>query len=242
MVQTVVPGYFEVVGLRLRRGRTFEAGDNTPALPAVAIVNEAFARKFWPAYPSRRSPLGERLTVPISAAQARSRIVGVVADVHQGGPLVRPIPQVYIPDRLYPPQTAFLALRANGDPLRAVDAVRAQVRAIDANQSITDVRTMDGICSNARSASSTWRRGCSGCLPRRRSCSRFIGLYGVMGLFRGGNGPRRSGFDARSAPGIGEVLWMVVGQGLRVTLIGHRVRPGRRVCEHATPRNRCCSR
>jgi hypothetical protein len=58
-------------------------------------------------------------------------IVGVVADVRHGGPTREAEPQVYIPDSLYSPQVAYLALRADGDPIRTVDAIRTQVRAVD---------------------------------------------------------------------------------------------------------------
>ncbi|HEY9461910.1 MAG TPA: ABC transporter permease, partial [Vicinamibacterales bacterium] len=143
MLQTVVPGYFEVVGQRVKQGRSFERRDNTAGAPGVAIVNEAFARKHWPSYP-KVTPIGERLEIPVVSLKPFD-VVGVVADVRHSGPTREADVQVYIPDRLYPSQIAFLALRAEGDPFRAVNAVRAQVRAIDPNQSITDVKMMDEI-------------------------------------------------------------------------------------------------
>ena len=94
----------------------FEARDNAAGAPPVAMVNETFARKFWPAYPSGATPVGDRLFVPILASPSLE-IVGVVADVRHAGPTREADPQVYIPDRLYSPQVAFLALRADGDPL-----------------------------------------------------------------------------------------------------------------------------
>jgi putative ABC transport system permease protein len=217
MLQTAVPGYFEVVGLGLRRGRTFEARDNIAGAPPVAIVNESFARRFWPSYPSQAIPLGERVTVPILPS-GPLEIVGVVADVHHGGPARDPDPQVYIPDRLYPPQTGFLALRANGDPLRAVDAVRAQVRAIDANQSITDVRMMDDLLERSVGQQHLAAR-VLGLFAATAFVLALIGLYGVMAY---AVAQRTQEIGVRRALGAGHrnVLWMVVGQGLRVTLIG----------------------
>jgi predicted permease len=217
LLQTVVPGYFEVVGLALKRGRTFEPSDNAPGARRVAMVNESFARKFWPAYPSGASPVGERLLVPILPYPSLE-IVGVVADVRHGGPTREADPQVYIPDSLYSAQVAFLALRADGDPLRTVDAIRAQVRAIDPNQSVTDIRMMDQILERATGPQHLAAR-LLGLFAATALLLAIIGLYGVMSYTVA---QRTQEIGIRRAFGAGhrEVLWMVVGQGLRVTLIG----------------------
>jgi putative ABC transport system permease protein len=216
MVQTVVPGYFEVVGQRVKQGRSFEPRDNTAGAPGVAIVNEAFARRHWPSYP-KRTPVGERLEIPVVSLQPFD-VVGVVADVKHSGPTREADVQVYIPDRLYPPQIAFLALRAEGDPFRAVDDVRAQVRAIDPNQSITDVKMMDQILESATGRQHLAAR-VLGLFAGAGVLLAVIGLYGVMAY---SVAQRTQEIGIRRALGAGhaDVLWMVVGQGLRVTLIG----------------------
>jgi putative ABC transport system permease protein len=215
-VHTVVPGYFEVVGQRVKQGRSFEPRDNTAGAPGVTIVNEAFARKHWPSYP-KLTPIGERLELPVVSLKPFD-VVGVVADVKHSGPTREAEPQVYIPDRLYPPQIAFLALRADGDPFRAVDAVRAQVRAIDPNQSITDVKMMDQILESATGQQHLAAR-VLGLFAGAGVLLAMIGLYGVMAY---SVAQRTQEIGIRRALGArhGEVLWMVVGQGLRVTLIG----------------------
>jgi len=219
MLQTVVPGYFEVLGLRLKQGRTFASRDNVRGAPAVAIVNESFARKFWPAYPSGATPVGERLFIPILPKSSWSlEIVGVVADVRHGGPTREPDTQVYIPDSLYSPQVAYLALRADGDPLRTVAAIRAEVRTIDANQSITDVRMMDSILERAAAQQHLAAR-VLGLFAMTALLLAVIGLYGVMAY---SVAQRTQEIGIRRALGAGhrEVLWMVVRQGLRVSSIG----------------------
>jgi hypothetical protein len=215
-VHTVVPGYFEVVGQRVKQGRSFEPRDNTAGAPGVAIVNEAFARKHWPSYP-KLTPIGERLELPVVSLKPLD-VVGVVADVKHSGPTREAEPQVYIPDRLYPPQFAFLALRADGDPFRAVDAVRAQVRAIDPNQSITDVKMMDQILESATGQQHLAAR-VLGLFAGAGVLLAVIGLYGVDGVFgRATHARDRNSSSARRQARRG--LWMIVGQGLRVTLIG----------------------
>jgi predicted permease len=219
MLHTVVPGYFEVLGLTLKQGRTFESRDNVRGAPPVVIVNESFARKFWPAYPTQATPIGERLFIPILPKESYSlEIIGVVADVRHGGPAREPDPQVYIPDALYSPQVAYLALRTDGDPRRTVDAIRAQVRTLDANQSITDVRMMDEILERAAGQQHLAAR-VLGVFAGTALLLAVIGLYGVMAY---SVAQRTQEIGIRRALGAGhrEVLWMVVGQGFRVTAIG----------------------
>ena len=117
-------------------------------------------------------------SVPILASPSLE-IVGVVADVRHAGPTREPDPQVYIPDWLYSPQVAFLALRAAGDPLRTVDAIRAQVRAIDTNQSVTDVKMMNEILERAAGQQHLAAR-VLGLFAATALLLAVIGLYGVM--------------------------------------------------------------
>jgi putative ABC transport system permease protein len=216
MVQTVVPGYFEVVGLRVKQGRSLEPRDNNAGAPGVAIVNEAFARKHWPSYP-KVTPIGERLELPVVSLKPLD-VVGVVADVKHSGPTREAEVQVYIPDRLYPSQIAFLALRAEGDPFRAVNAVRAQVRAIDPNQSLTDVKMMDEILESATGQQHLAAR-VLGLFAGAGMLLAVIGLYGVM-AYSVAQRTQEIGIRRALGAGHGDVVWMVVGQGLRVTLIG----------------------
>jgi predicted permease len=216
MVNTVVPGYFEVVGHPVKQGRSFEARDNVAGAVGVVVVNETFARKYWPSYP-KTTPIGDRLQIPV-VTTTWLEIVGVVADVKHSGPTREADLQVYIPDRWYPPQIAFLALRADGDPLRTVDAVRAHVRAIDASQSVTDVKMMDKILETATGQQQLAAR-VLGLFAGTAMLLAVIGLYGVMAY---SVAQRTQEIGVRRALGAGhsDVLWMIVGQGLRVTLIG----------------------
>ena len=219
MVNTVLPGYFEVLGQRVTQGRSFEARDNVAGAAGVVIVNEAFARKYWPAYP-KTTPIGDRLQIPV-VTMTWLEVVGVVADVKHGGPTREADLQVYIPDRLYPPQVAFLALRAEGDPMRAVDAIRAAVRAIDPNQSVTDIRMMDEILETATGQQHLAAR-VLGLFAATGVLLAVIGLYGVMAYSSTRRAPDTGDRPVRRALGAGhgDVVWMVVGQGLRVTCIG----------------------
>jgi putative ABC transport system permease protein len=143
-VQSVMPNYFQTMRIPLRRGRDFTVRDNTPDAPPVVIINEKFARRFWPAYPNGQNPIGLHMTIAVLRKQAE--IIGIVGDVQQQGLAFDSRPEFfYVPNVMYPPQTAYLAVRADGNPLRLVDAIRAQVQAIDPTQPISGIRMMDEI-------------------------------------------------------------------------------------------------
>jgi predicted permease len=217
-VQTVTPGYFEAIRLPLKRGRTFEPRDNKRGAPPVAVVNERFARKYWPSYPSVSAPLGERLFLPVISTKSLIEIVGVVADVRHDGLTKEPSPQIYVPDRLYSAQNAFLALRTDGNSLGTIEAVRAEVRALDPNQSVTDINTMDDLLERSAGQQHLTAR-VLGAFAAIALALALIGLYGVLSY---SVTQRTQEIGIRRVLGAGhrEVIWIVLGLSLRVTLVG----------------------
>jgi predicted permease len=216
-VHTVEPGYFEAIALPLKRGRTLTTRDNVPGAVPVAVVNERFARTFWPAYPSKSVPLGERLFIPV-VSMSPVEIVGVVADVRHNGLTRDPEPQIYLPDRLYPPQTAFLAVRADRDPLRTISAIRAEVRAIDPSQTVTDVATLDDLLEQSTGQQHLTARTLEAFAAVAFTLA-LIGLYGVLS-FDVTQRAREIGIRRALGASHQGVIWMVLGESLRVTLIG----------------------
>lgn len=107
-LQSVTPRYFHTLGIPLRRGREFNEHDNTPTAPPVVIINERFARRFWPSYP-RQGPIGQHISNGADKSAAWLEIVGVVSDVHEGGLAADAGPEFYVPIAKHTPQTAYLA-------------------------------------------------------------------------------------------------------------------------------------
>jgi predicted permease len=217
VLQTVTPGFFDVLGVRVARGREFTPRDNTPTSAAVAIVNESFARRFWPSYPQGLDPIGRRITVPIVRKEP-FEIVGVVADVRQSGPSGEMSPQFYVPNAQYPPQSAYLAVRADGDPAQSMPAVREAVRRVDPDQSIADVRTMDEILDRSVGR----QHMAANLLGAFAGTALLLALVGLYGALAYSVTQRTQEIGIRRALGAGRlaVLGMVMGQALRLTLIG----------------------
>ena len=143
-LQSITPGYLRTLKIPLRRGRDFTQGDNSPGTQPVAIINESFVRRFWPTYPLGQDPVGQHLREGIDKT-GWVEIVGIVGDVNEGGLDVDPGPEFYVPTVMHAPQTAYLAVRTERDPSLFFNAIRNQVLAIDKDQAVSDVRTMDEV-------------------------------------------------------------------------------------------------
>jgi predicted permease len=129
----VTPDYFRTLGIGLRAGRGFDAGDGPQAEP-VLIVNETFARKLLPG----RAAVGTR--VRLGGNDAWLRIVGVVGDSRYSGPAAEVEPEVYRP-HTQDPYLQFVALHTAVPEQSVVDGVRRTVRRLDSELAITQLRT-----------------------------------------------------------------------------------------------------
>ena len=186
---TVGPGFFATMQIPILAGRDFEESDG-PGSPAVAVINEAFARANF----GDRSPLGQHLTLREAGEGDRlardMEIVGVSRNARYGG-LTRAIPPVvYMPyDQGYPqPDQMTYALRTLGDPLRYVESVREIVRQADARVPVSDVRTQAADIDRTINQEITFAELCSAfaILALVIAC---VGLYGTVSY----NVARRTG-------------------------------------------------
>lgn len=135
--QIVSPGYFETLGIRLLRGRLFSDHDRAGSEP-VALVNRTFAHRYWP----HSDPVGQH----VAKSHQTFTIAGVVDDVHLGGPAAPVNIEIYFPSgqaQSLPVGPRDLAVRAASDPLKLVNAIQREVWALDREQPVTAVRTMD---------------------------------------------------------------------------------------------------
>jgi predicted permease len=216
-LQTIGAGALRLLGVPVIRGREFTARDDTAGAPPVALVNESFARRIWPGYPDSMDPVGRRLTVPILDNQV-FEIVGVAADVRQGGPRSPAPPQFYLPTAWYPPQAAYLAVRGRTDPRSLVSAIRAEVLAVDADQALADVRMMREMLD----ASVGQQHVAARLMAFFAAAALLLVVVGIYGLLAYTVVQRTQEIGIRRAFGAQrhDVLRTVVGQGLRLTLAG----------------------
>jgi putative ABC transport system permease protein len=204
--------YFQTLGIPLLAGRGFNAQDR-PNTTQVAIVNQAFVREYF----SGQNPIGKhvgRRTPP----GAWREIVGVVGNVRQLGPSHDESPAIYISYQQEPSGDVNLVLRTARDPLALVAAVKAAVQAVDPAQPVYDIATMDERLSDSI-APQRFNALLVGAFALAALGLAGIGLYGVLAF---SVAQRTSEIGVRMALGArsGEVLKLVVGEGLRLCGLG----------------------
>jgi predicted permease len=204
----VSEGYFRTIGARVD-GREFAPTDRTGA-PVVVVVNEAFARQYFPG----ERALGRRLRFGAQDVE----IVGVVNDIRQVAMAEPARPTIYIHNLQNSRIKTTLVVRTTGDPMAMAAAVREAIWAIDPQQAITAVFTFDESVSRA--------------LSRPRLNTVLLGSFGVLGLALGALGlygvlaalvnERRREIGVRLALGAAprDVRKLVVGWGLTLAAIG----------------------
>jgi predicted permease len=171
---TVSAGFFETLGVKAIDGRTFDRRDAPGALP-TAIVNESFARAFYP-----DGALGERLALATGTHQEWRTIVGIVPDLGVGRDPGGDIPEgIYVPMAQIPVSAMTLAVRTASPPLSVTAPARELVRSIDPNLPIFNVGTIwDRVQEN------TWAFRVFGSLFMAFGFAALflatVGLYGVM--------------------------------------------------------------
>lgn len=215
-VQSVTPDYFRAMGVPLLGGREFTDADDRPGARPVAIINESFARRFWPEYPRGIDPIGQHVTEAFD--RARLEIVGIVGDVHERAMAVPPSPEFYIPSVIHPLQTAWLAVRTDGEPLRMASAVRGELRAIDRDQAASEVRSMEALLDLAMGR----RRLTLVLLGIFAALALLLSLIGIYGITAYSVTQRRQEVGIRRALGAQEsdILRLVLVRSLAIVTVG----------------------
>jgi predicted permease len=215
--RVVMPGFMETMGMTLASGRTFDARDATTA-PLVVVINEAMATQYWPSghVVGRRLKLGG----PKDDVPWRT-IVGVVRDVKSMGIDQPARPEMYFPleqsdgNWMWPRD---LAVRAAGDPVALTGAIREAIWSVDPSQPVSDVETMTAVVDKEVVQRRTQMQllGAFAALALILAC---LGVYGVLSLVVS---ERTEEIGLRMALGAapGSVLRLVVGDGVRLALLG----------------------
>ncbi|HEY7393322.1 MAG TPA: ABC transporter permease, partial [Gemmatimonadaceae bacterium] len=167
--QVVTPSYFETMGLTLREGRTFTAGDDMRA-PLAMIVNRTFEQQYFAGRPA----LGGRVRIGGPDTTAWYTIVGVVDDVQHNALVGTVKPQFYATlaqFALAPGSTRrsmSLVARTDGDPKALIAPIRAAVRSVDSRLAVSEVRSMRDIVDAA--------------IGGQRFAMQTLGIFGLVAL------------------------------------------------------------
>jgi putative ABC transport system permease protein len=213
----ISPDYFQTMGIEIRSGRPFGAQDGKDA-PRVAIINETLARRFLP----NENPIGHRLLI----GTPRPTIVGVVDDTRHSG-LDREVrPEVYLPYMQHSDIDMYLTLAARvasnqNNPASLSNlaaAIRNQVRAVEPNEPVNQVVTMDERLSNSIAG----RRYVMILLSIFAAVAFVIATVGIYGVISYAVSQRTHEIGIRMALGAqaSDVLRMVIWRGMSLTLIG----------------------
>jgi putative ABC transport system permease protein len=175
----VSPGYFRAMGIPLMRGRWFDEHDTLKSAP-VAMVDESFARRFWP----NQNPVGKRISFADNpkAEDDWMTVVGVAGSIRQENPASRymtiyqPVAQVQVPFFL---QVVSFVVRSNANPASLAPALRAQVWNVDKNLPIRAIASMQDLLY-VSTAEPRFQTRVLASFSSIAFLLAIVGIYGVM--------------------------------------------------------------
>jgi len=209
-IQPITPGYFRAIGIPLLRGRQFTEAEMRPQ-PNTIIVNNTFAKKFWPG----EDPLGKHISLQDETlSRAPLVVVGVVGDVKQFGLRSDPRPEIYLPLHH---SSMTLVVRTDGNSARLFASVRDAVQELD-GQAAVGMRTMEDVLSRAN-----WTpRNLALRLAALSVIALLLAGMGIYGVISYVVAQRTRELGIRLALGARrrDILQLVLKQGMKLTFVG----------------------
>ena len=213
-VGVVSPEYFQTMRIPLLSGRHVDDRDG-PQTQKVAVVNQAFAQRFFP----NGDALGERVGFACKESEALCRtIVGVVGNIRQESITQDAATELYVPSAQFPMNSVTLFVRTSSDPLSFVSAVRSAVLTIDGNQPIFGVKTLAQRVSDATAVS----RSLTVLFTTFALLALVLGSVGIYGIVSHAVTQRTPEIGIRMALGANarDILQLVLKHGVVLVLTG----------------------
>jgi putative ABC transport system permease protein len=208
------PRYFETLGIRVARGRVFTEQDRA-GQPKVVVVNETAARAFW----GNDDPIGKRIAVGQGGFGGEGgEVIGVVADVRYGAVEKSVGRDVYLPLLQSTRTWGLIFVRTRSAPEILVPALRQEVRALDPDLPLVDIKTMDD-----RFGDATWRtRIIAWLLGVFATLALVLAVVGIYGVMSQGVEQRMREIGVRMALGAAraDILRLIVGRALAISVAG----------------------
>ena len=215
-VRLTSPDYFKTSRIPFISGRDFTDADNAFGRPAVVIISEGTAKRFWP----NQDAIGKRLTLTMMTKES-AEVVGVVREVKTGS---LDAGEADSETAVYAPRAQFgyggtaILIRTAGEPARMAPSLIAAVRAIDAEQPVLDITTMDDVVEQS--------------LGQRPFAMMLLAAFAILALLLATVGiysvlaytvrqrVREIGIRMALGAPTGGVLRLIVIEGLKPTLVG----------------------
>jgi predicted permease len=216
--RVVDAGYWRTMGIALEAGRLLEERDR-----GMVVVSQSMARRWW----GSENPIGRRLKLEFPDTNTPWRplsrpgwleVAGVVGDVRDEGLDTAPLPLVYLPYWEHPSPLMILVARTAADAAGLEPAVRREIAAVDKDQAVSEVRTMEQVITESVAP----RRLAVVLLGAFAGLALVLAAVGVYGVMSWVVERRRQEIGIRVALGArrGDVVWLVVRQSLRLAGLG----------------------
>jgi predicted permease len=208
-VRKITPGYLKTMRVQLLRGRDVADSDTE-----VMLVSRRAATLLW----GDADPIGRRVTLPLQSKTVLKRVIGIVGDVKQGDLSEPPMATVYEYTHERDWRALAIAVRTSVPPASLAQAATAALHAIDPEQPVQNVRTMDDVLDQTLT-SQRFSALVLGLFASLALTLASVGIYSVLSYIVRGRS-REIGIRTALGARTGDVLRMVIAEGMTPTLVG----------------------